>query len=418
MNQLTFFEAPEVFQYRVRELMSLAPEAGGRLLTATEAHTLLNVELTFALAEMLGFDDEPVTAPWALLSGMPLRETRLLRLDAAGRRALANARQLVPYGPRFAWLDALRRYQALPAHARPGYEFTMADPSPTLIANARRLPPNRVHADLYRRCLTEQLPWRQRPAPKLAQAATDYEFRAVVPTDHQQPLTALLQVQFSEAVLANVPELPPEWLPPRPAREPLRVTRTTLAAVAADLDQREARLAERYQGYRPQHWADRLSKLNLQLVRAGQLQPTDELSIAGFMHLAGMVASGKSTLAMLLAAYFCGQPPGRRITLVVGDVQSAVGLANQLNTWFADDPETSAPVAVPLLGRSPREAHRRAFAHSDDYRQHLARQQPHWGERWLSPLCPLQACLTDGTVATQLAGHLLPPGREPCQRLY
>lgn len=86
MNQLTFLEAPEVFQCRVRELMSLAPEAGGRPLTATEAQTLLNVELTFALAEMLGFDDEPVTAPWALLSGMPLRETRLLRLDAAGRR--------------------------------------------------------------------------------------------------------------------------------------------------------------------------------------------------------------------------------------------------------------------------------------------------------------------------------------------
>lgn len=187
--------------------------------------------------------------------------------------------------------------------------------------------------------------------------------------------------------------------------------RAALEAVATDLDQREARLAKRYPGYRPQQWAARLGKLTLQLVQAGQLRPTDELPMEGFMHLAGVVASGKSTLATLLAAYFCKQPPGRRITLVVGDVQSAVGLANQLNTWFAADPETSAPVAVPLLGRSTRETHRRAFAHSDDYSQHLARQQPHWGERWLSPLCPLQACLTDTTVTTQLEGYLLPAGR-------
>ena len=418
MNQLTFFEAPAIFQHRVQELMSLVPEEGGRSLTATEAHTLLNVELTFVLAEMLGFDDEPVTAAWALLSGMLLRETRLLRLDAAGRRALANARQLVPYGPRFAWLDALRRYQALPAHVRLSYQFDIADPSPTLIVNAKRLSPNRIHEDLYQRCLTEQLPWRQRPKPKLAQAETDYQFRAVVPTDDQQPLTALVQVRFSEAALAAVPPLPPAWLDPRPPREPLCITRATLEAVAEKLDQLELGLAEKYRGYRLQNWVARLHNLTFQLVQAGQLHPTDELPIEGFMHLAGMVASGKSTLAMLLAAYFCQQPPGRRMTLVVGDVQSAVGLANQLNTWFADDPETSAPVAVPLLGRSTRDTHRRAFAHSDDYRQHLARRQPHWGERWLSPLCPLQACLTDGIVATQLEGHLLPTGREPCQRLY
>ncbi len=400
--------------------MTLASDERGcpRPLTASEARTLLHVELAFALAEMLGFADEPVTAPWALLSGMLLREMRLQQLDDVKRRALANARQLLPYGPRFAWVNALRDYLALPAHAPRSYEFEYADPSPTLIVNAKKLPPNRIHADLYQRCLTEPLPWHQRSVPKLAQAATDYQFRAVVPTDDQQPLMALVPVQFSAAALAGVPELPPEWLPPRPAREPLRLTRATLKTIAANLDQREVDLARKYRGYRLQNWADRLGNLTFQLVQAGKLQPTDELPIEGFMHLAGMVASGKSTLAMLLAAYFCELPPGRRITLVVGDVQSAVGLANQLNTWFADDPETSPPVAVPLLGRSTRETHRRAFAHSDDYRQHLARRQPHWGERWLSPLCPLQACLTDNVVTTQLEGHLLPTGREPCQRLY
>ncbi|ODG97689.1 hypothetical protein A4S05_12615 [Nostoc sp. KVJ20] len=58
--------------------------------------------------EYLELDDEPVTAPWAILSGMPLRHPRLQSLNEMERRAIANTRQIVPFSARFAWLGALR----------------------------------------------------------------------------------------------------------------------------------------------------------------------------------------------------------------------------------------------------------------------------------------------------------------------
>lgn len=51
---------------------------------------MLQVELAFALMEYLQLDDEPVTAPWAILSGMPLRHPRLQNLNQMERRAIAD----------------------------------------------------------------------------------------------------------------------------------------------------------------------------------------------------------------------------------------------------------------------------------------------------------------------------------------
>ena len=102
-----------------------------------------------------------------------------------------------------------------------------------------------------------------------------------------------------------------------------------------------------------------------------------------------MVASGKSTLSLLLASYVIRNLSDRRITIVVGDVQSAIKIANQINWWFGNDPEQDEPVAVPILGRSQRDKHLQGFSDSDDYLAYLEREQPHWGERWLSTVCPL-----------------------------
>ncbi len=65
---------PTEFKERLEELK----EAG---LELTQAELLLQVELGFALMEYLELDDEPVTAPWAILSGMPLRHPRLQKFD-------------------------------------------------------------------------------------------------------------------------------------------------------------------------------------------------------------------------------------------------------------------------------------------------------------------------------------------------
>ncbi len=103
-----------------------------------------------------------------------------------------------------------------------------------------------------------------------------------------------------------------------------------------------------------------------------------------------MVASGKTTVSQLFSVNILRHHCDRRITLVVSDVQSAIKLANQINWWFCNDPENDDPVAVPILGRSKRDAHLQSFSASKDYQEHRQRGQPHWGERWLGTACPLQ----------------------------
>ncbi len=417
MSQPILFEPPLAFQQRVQEL------ATQQVMTVHQARILLNVELTFALADFLGFKDEPVTALWALLSGMPLREPRLFRLDAAQRLALANVRQIVPYSPRFVWKDALRDYLALSEQIAPelcSYQFALSEPLATIVDAARKLPAqrNELHADICRRCLTERLPWHRRDAALPVAAGKRYQFAATAQDETRQLLHADLTVEFEAEVLAQLPGFTAEpWFAELPSKEPVVVSWLQLRIVATCLDEREAKLAIQYPGYTPQNWVHRLSQMNLQLVKEDGLAATDELRLDQFMHIAGMVASGKSTLAMLLAAYLVRHEPARRLTLVVGDVQSAIQLANQLNTWFRHDPATEQPVAVPLLGRSTRATQRRGFLESADYLRYYQRQQPHWGERWLSPLCPLQASLSEVEVKQRLGGHLLQAGKEPCQTL-
>ena len=101
----------------------------------------------------------------------------------------------------------------------------------------------------------------------------------------------------------------------------------------------------------------------------------------------------------------------------MSDVQSAIRLANQINWWFLDDPENDQPVAVPLLGRSKRDAHLRSFFATRDYQDHWQRGQPHWGERWLGTACPLQGRLHSSDINDRLDGKPLKPGTEPCHSL-
>src|SRR5437667_7668461 len=113
MHRVTLFAPPDAFQARIRELQE-QPD-----LNRDKAELLLCVELSFALMEHLRLDDEPVTALWAILSGMPLRHSCLENLDESKRRAIANVRQIVPFSSRFAWLDALRAYSRdFPPHWR------------------------------------------------------------------------------------------------------------------------------------------------------------------------------------------------------------------------------------------------------------------------------------------------------------
>lgn len=86
MNFLPLFDPPACFTTRIDELVN------DEVLSKPEAHSLLRTELTFVLAERLGFADEPVTIFWALLGALPLFEYRLQRLTDEHRTALDNVR--------------------------------------------------------------------------------------------------------------------------------------------------------------------------------------------------------------------------------------------------------------------------------------------------------------------------------------
>jgi hypothetical protein len=346
MSQMTLFEPPVIFTERLKELTD---NSG---LNREQAQLLLQVELGFALMEHLAIDDEPVTAVWAILSGMPLRHPRLQNLDEMERRAVANARQIIPFSARFTWLGALKFYiRNIPQNNR-NYDFDTQDLDSRTIHAAKHLR-DQVNQNLYENCLSANLEFRQRKV-KPVKAGVAYQFQAKTEKE-----TVTMQVHFRPEHLSTVRQQP--WFPIPRSRNPFSLRISDLESDAEFLDRREQLLARRYgwnetdKGY----WVSRFRKINFHKIQEeGTLSErnTQTLDLDGFVHIAGMVASGKSTLSMLLAVDVLRNHPDRRITLVVSDVQSAIRIANQINWWFCNDPENDEPVAVPLLGRSKRDA--------------------------------------------------------------
>ena len=67
----------------------------------------------------MGFESEPLTVGWALLSRMPLYHPLFNTLSAEQRRMWANAALIVPLSSRFAWENALVKYaKDIPLHLR------------------------------------------------------------------------------------------------------------------------------------------------------------------------------------------------------------------------------------------------------------------------------------------------------------
>jgi hypothetical protein len=406
MSKPRVFEPPAAWAARRKELAAqpgLEPHAG----------VLLDVELGLALMEQLGLDDEPVAAVWAVLSGTPIQHPRLQEIGAAGRRAIANARQLLPYAAHFAWLSALESYiRDVPAHWR-NYDWDPAHPEEQIIAAARR-ERHPIHRALCTECLRADLAFHRQPR-RSVQPNTPYEFLGRT-AEHRERV----RVAFPQAVLeATAPPADPVF-PPRPAPRPFRLESVAdLAPIAAELDAREAALATRYGG-RAGYWQARLAEIDYRLLdAAGHLGLANRAALVcdGWTHLAGMVSSGKTSFALLLAAYSVRHCPEQRITLVVGDAQTAIQRANEINWWFCDSPETDTPVAVPFLGRRTRDRHLRALEQSAEYRDYLQRGQPHWGERWLNTACGVQALVQSQHGSGVLDGQPLIPGSEPCQAL-
>ncbi len=417
MSRITLFEPPSDFMACVNDLgHDLGEGERGREL----ARLLLHVELGFSLMERLRFDDEPVTAAWAVLSGMPLRHPRLQSLDAAERRAIANARQIVPYSSRFAWLEAVRSYFRLPARFRQ-YRLdewlSPADLDQVILSAIRVKARDQIKDHLYERCLGDPLRFHRRTGLPPVRAGMRYEFTAKLA---ENPKEHIVPIEFDPQQLDDQPPLPVLFNGPRP-RGPFVLDFPKLRAVARSLDEREQALVRRgcWDEAALGGWVGRLNKIALHPIqKEGYLGPVNPevLVLDGFYHLAGMVASGKSTLSLLIAAQVIQDRPEDRLTLVVSDAQSAIRWANLINWWFLEDPESDVPVAVPLLGRSSRDKHLRDFHVSQDYLDHQRREQPHWGERWLGTACALQGLIAARDIA-EMGGQTIIPGREPCQSI-
>jgi len=417
MSRISLFQPPEDFAARVDEIGKKMGEGErGR----EQARLLLHVELAFALMERLKLDDEPITAAWAILSGIPLRHPRLQTLNAAERRAVANARQIVPYSSRFAWHDAVRSYFRLPSSFRQYHidERSVSDLDKVILNGIKRqAAAQKINQHLYDRCLSTLLKFHYRAGLPPVRAGIRYEFKAAL---KESPKEYTVPVEFEQRQLNEEPSLPAWFREPRP-RKPFTLELPKLRQIAQRLDEREQALVQRtlWDQEALGNWKKRFDQIALHPIqegnKLGKANP-EVWELDGFYHLAGMVASGKSTLSMLIAAHIVQDQPEERLTLVVSDAQSAIRLANLINWWFLEDPENDAPVAVPLLGRSSRDKHLRDFHASEDYLNYQRRNQPHWGERWLGTACALQGLISSRDM-TEMGSQTITVGREPCQSI-
>jgi pPIWI RE three-gene island domain Z len=408
MWQGNLFAPPNALRTRLEELK----DRGFR-----HARLLLQVELGFALMEFLHLDDEPVTTVWAILSRTPLYHLRLQNLKEEQQRAIANARQIIPHSARFSWISALRSYtQDIPIEQR-NYRLTVENLQnlEQCIINAYKDLQHPIHQNIYEKCLSAQLDFNLRKFERL-EAGTNYQFEA---RTAQEVVT--VPISFTQEQLDAKQPIATTWFTPS-YRTPFILNVEDLHDDAIYLDEREQFLSQSYgwQETEKGRWVNRFHKISFHKIQEdGELgdRNVDLLELDGFVHLAGMVASGKTTLSLLLAVHVLRHHPDHRLTLVVGDVQSALRLANQINWWFCDNPENDDPVAIPLLGRSKRDAHLKAFYASKDYQDHWRREQLHWGDRWLGTACPLQGLLEPSTIRDYLDGRPIIPGAEPCHSL-
>jgi hypothetical protein len=396
------YEAPN----RLKKLQDdLKDELDERSVNRHYALLVSKVELGFELLNLIRLEEEPVGVLWVILSQTPIRHPHLQRLDNAQQRAIANARILLPgYAGRFGWEAALRDYiRQVPIEMR-RYDFDIEQLDRQIVHACRTEREFRNRTEVYQECLTHKLPFSRRSS-SYVEAGTKYSFSADIQGESLLDVT----VQFNEDLVA-LKDTTVAWVcaePPK--REAIQITWQDLENVARFIDNKMG----------GDEWINRLNQIIYR--RADDLQadaPPESILLDGFTHLAGMVASGKSTLANLIAAHLVydhmqnPSSPKRRVTLELGDSASTIQLADDINQWFGLDPEKDQPVAVPLLGRSRRDKHVRQLHESQEYKTAVQEQRTHWGERFLNTACPLQSLIPLDALSKPLK-----PGTEPCSGL-
>lgn len=403
------YSAPEAYQ-------SLLDIYTDKLGSRELARTLIHVELTFHLATRLGLSFEPLTVGWVLLSRTPLRHELFARLLPDQRRMWANAAQIIPLSSRAAWLAVLAQYvQEVPAEQRL-YNISSVErlDEPTIEECRKHPSPDPLREAEYEAILSAALDFERRIRRETKLGKT---YRVIVNT---QDGIRVGRVKI-DADLAPARSGAREWFTTRRPRMAIKLRLCDLVPTAKFLDQREAQQGGRV------HWEDDLKNIRfrravirdnkviaLQAEETAEMESVEGLTIEGMIHLPGMVSAGKTTLAKLIIAHCLRLKLDVRITFVVGDSQTAISVAHQINSWFHDDPAGDEVSAVPLMGASQRAVHWQRLTSSNEYRQAMRAGRPHWGERWLMPVCLIEPHINwEGNPDVEI-----PLGSEPCESFF
>lgn len=330
---------------------------------AEQAHEIYELEIGLRLLEKI-LPGESARVLWTLLTGYDFYEPRA----AAERQMIFNARQFLGrFRSQYAWENALKKYRKITASLR-GYEICGANNSFRQVERSAASGRWRIYDEL----LTTKLPYDKRRF--VWAEAGEYSIK-----DRREDET--YGIKIPENLVFDF--TPQHQLTEKRTREPLAINIADLCETAAWMDEQEAAAK-----IMPQDWQKRLEKgVKLKAVNsAGRLELSDNLTIGGVLHLAGMVSSGKSTLMTVLAVWAARR--GLHVTLLVNDVIGALNQAQQFNRF-------AGVVAAPILGSDRK-------SHLNRLHRILAREQPetplapdHNGFRWLSTACPLDALRLD-----------------------
>jgi hypothetical protein len=364
-------------------------------LDSSERILLLKVEMGQRFFEVLGLQD-PVESIWLWLTNLEIPDARRQTFTPAQQQALANIPVLIRFG-KYDWLEALKAYQRFPAWWR---QYLIMD-----LKNAVQREPNGPsfvtdRVNKYDEYLFQQpMPYRLRDIPPAPVGNVFFRPTRRLP----RTLIGEIDQKLADAAM-NVPF---QGFSRQPwTKPPIVLAPSDFEDIAKELDKRE-----NDRNILPRTGWQKLVK---DVLRYRLVQPngrvgapnSEPLTIEGFLHLAGMVGSGKSVSIKLIAAW--GAIFGKwRTTIVVSETLAAIQMANDFNQLLAD-PATRRPVAVPLLGRTNRHTHLTKLYSLDKL------PPSHYGPRWLDTRCLIQGTVP---VANIQDGPLL-PGDEPCERLY
>lgn len=396
------YTLPHSFKTLVRDLSQSAE------IDSRHARLIIYIEMTLSLAVRLGMEMESLTVGWVLLSRMPLHHLLMSRLTPEQRHMHANVALIIPLSSRFAWENALVQYAKLPPKHRL-YAVQLQRLDDQTILSCRQEPcPDPFREERYGTILSDTLPFEERNR-QYARAGKTYSLRVKA---------SKRETQFGHVTIT--PSMEPDigshdalWFEAPRAHQPISLRLNDLMPTAQFLDVREKQLG----GH--EHWVHDLKQIRYCHAvwddeHVTLTEPnTSPLHLERSVHLPGMVSAGKTTLAKLIIAHCIRQDLDIRITMVVGDSHTAIETAHQVNGWFYDDPAGDDVVAVPILGASQREIHLGRLLASHEYANCRKYGRPHWGERWLMPVCPLASKIEwEGDQDV-----IIPAGGEPCERL-